>query len=219
MVLSKFSRRIAILLLLIIVLLTSLIIYVVYKQENYVARIIDGDTFELTTGERVRLIGIDCPEQGEFYYNESAKALSELILGKKVFLEKDVSETDRYSRLLRYAYIDGMSVNYYLVEKGFAVAAEYPPDTRYADDLRNAEQYAKENNLGMWFSENSEGLSEYSSSCIALGCPAGTYYVGSKNSDKYHECDSRWAKLILFENIVCFSSENEAVAQGYTASN
>ena len=71
-----------------------------------VARVIDGDTFEIETGEKVRLIGIDAPEsvhptkEDECYGETSSKVLKELIEGKSVYLEKDVSETDRYGRLL-----------------------------------------------------------------------------------------------------------------------
>jgi len=47
-----------------VVLMMFLIIGIPAFAQNYtVKRVIDGDTLELTTGERVRLIGIDCPEQ------------------------------------------------------------------------------------------------------------------------------------------------------------
>lgn len=52
-------------------------------------------------------------------------------------------------------------------------------------------------------------------SCVELGCPEGTQFVGSKNSDKYHYCDCRYAKRIDSENLVCFSSEEEAQSEGY----
>ena len=47
-------------------------------------------------------------------------------------------------------------------------------------------------------------------SCLELGCPEGTQYVGSENSDKYYECSCHYASKILEENIVCFKSELEA---------
>lgn len=53
-------------------------------------------------------------------------------------------------------------------------------------------------------------------SCISLGCPAESQsiYAGSKNSDKYYECSCGYAKNILPENIICFASDEEAIADG-----
>ena len=53
-----------------------------------------------------------------------------------------------------------------------------------------------------------------SDSCTELGCQAGAVYVGSINSDKYYECDCHYAKQINPENIVCFSSDENAEADG-----
>jgi hypothetical protein len=50
--------------------------------------------------------------------------------------------------------------------------------------------------------------------CINLGCPPDSLFAGSKNSDKYYNCDCRWAKNIILENLICFSSDNEALADG-----
>jgi hypothetical protein len=54
--------------------------------------------------------------------------------------------------------------------------------------------------------------------CIELGCDLDTIYVGSVNSDKYYECDCRYAKAVLPDNIACFDSDEDAVSQGYTKS-
>ena len=51
--------------------------------------------------------------------------------------------------------------------------------------------------------------------CQNLDCPEGTLYVGSVNSDKYYVCDCRYSKIIKPENMMCFSSDKEAVDQGY----
>ncbi len=52
-------------------------------------------------------------------------------------------------------------------------------------------------------------------SCIELGCSENTKYVGSVNSDKYYECNCRYAKNILRENLMCFESEEQALQEGY----
>lgn len=121
-----------------------------------VSRIIDGDTFVLNTGEKLRLIGIDTPESYEDYYQEATDRLEELVLGKEVTLEKDISETDKYGRLLRYVYVDGKFVNKIMVEEGWAEAYPYEPDTKYKTEFANAESIAKSNNLGIWKVEEEE---------------------------------------------------------------
>ena len=122
----------------------------VSQDEYLVTRIIDGDTFEIESGQKVRLIGIDTPEKDECYFDEASAKLSELVLDKNVRLEMDVSETDRYGRLLRYVSVDGVFVNEVLVDQGFAVATSYPPDTTFQDSFRKTEQIAREKSVGAW---------------------------------------------------------------------
>lgn len=104
-----------------------------------VTRVIDGDTIEVRLDGRtatIRYIGIDTPETRhptvavECYGREAADANRRLVEGKKVTLEKDVSEADQFSRLLRYVYADGQMVNESLVREGYAVASAFPPDVR-----------------------------------------------------------------------------------------
>jgi endonuclease YncB( thermonuclease family) len=119
-----------------------------------VVRVLDGDTVEvLLAGEKLRLryIGIDSPEDGLPFSSEATQANRQLVEGKKVLLEKDVSETDRYDRLLRYVYLqDGTFINAELVRAGYARAAAYPPDTRYQDYLESVQQEASQAGLGIW---------------------------------------------------------------------
>lgn len=128
------------------------------REKAGVARVIDGDTFELENGKRVRLIGIDTPESvspdqsKNTEFGKLASAFTkEKLEGKTVYLEKDVSETDQYGRLLRYAYLeDGTFYNEYLVKEGMANPSTYPPDVKYADVFVKAQQYAEANNKGLW---------------------------------------------------------------------
>lgn len=121
-----------------------------------VTRIIDGDTIEVNGGVTVRYIGIDTPEsvdprrEIECFGKEAAEENKRLVLDKKVILEKDVSETDRYGRLLRYVYVDSQMVNKTLVENGFAQARSYPPDIRHQEELRAAEAKARSERRGLW---------------------------------------------------------------------
>ena len=127
-----------------------------------VARVIDGDTIELTDGRRVRYIGIDTPEMGDARKNlacfgkEAMEENKRLVDGKTVRLEKDISETDRYGRLLRYVYLGlpaqagDVFVNDYLVRQGFASVATFPPDVRYQEGFLAAEREAREEKRGFW---------------------------------------------------------------------
>ena len=101
--------------------------------------IVDGDTVDVAIdGQtyRIRYIGVDTPERGQPGYFEAKEANEALVSGKKVTMEMDVSESDRYGRLLRYVYLDDVMVNATLVEKGYAVPMNIPPDVKYADLFR-----------------------------------------------------------------------------------
>jgi micrococcal nuclease len=118
-----------------------------------VIRVIDGDTITVEGGYRVRYIGIDTPEtypQLEAFGAEAWQANRQLVEGKEVRLERDLSETDRYGRLLRYVYVDNIMVNADLVRQGLAVAKAYPPDTKYQDLLAELERQARLAGKGMW---------------------------------------------------------------------
>ncbi len=121
-----------------------------------VTRVIDGDTFEIEAGKRVRYIGIDTPElatkqkSAQCFSQEAAEKNKELIEGKTVQLEKDRSETDRYGRLLRYVYINNTFVNKILIEEGFAKVDAFLPDVKYYSLLKEAETQAKTNRKGLW---------------------------------------------------------------------
>ncbi len=110
----------------------------------------DGDTLMLESGEWVRLIGIDAPEKGEEVYDDSKHKLEDLVLERKVVLEKDVSEKDKYGRLLRYVYVNNESVNVIMLEQGMARADFYEPDTKYQEEFLDAEMEARNNGLGIW---------------------------------------------------------------------
>jgi len=85
---------------------------------DFVSRVIDGDTFDVTFGERIRLADVDAPEHYEEGYNESKTFLSELVLNKTVYLDiDDISRTDPYDRLVCVAYVDYNSTHVLNVNK------------------------------------------------------------------------------------------------------
>jgi micrococcal nuclease len=120
-----------------------------------VLSVIDGDTFKIEDNVRVRLIGIDTPERGDCYYDEATEELRNLIEGKVVKLDKDISDTDRYDRLLRYVVIeregeDNLFVNDHMIRNGFAFDISSAPDNRYRDMFSSASEIAKRERLGLW---------------------------------------------------------------------
>ncbi len=118
-----------------------------------VIQVIDGDTIAIEGGYRVRYIGIDTPEiypEVEAFGMEAWQTNRQLVEGKEVRLEKDVSETDKYGRLLRYVYVDDIFVNAELVRQGLARSNAYPPDTKYQDYLEQMQAEAREASRGMW---------------------------------------------------------------------
>lgn len=119
-----------------------------------VVQVVDGDTIEvrLPDGrlERVRLIGIDAPETGEPGSQEATERLAELVEGEQIRMEGDVSDRDRFDRLLRYVMVGDVFVNETLVEEGLAAAVRYPPDTARAQTLEAAESHARAARSGLW---------------------------------------------------------------------
>jgi micrococcal nuclease len=116
-----------------------------------VTHIVDGDTIDVSMGGvtyRVRYIGINTPEADEVCGDEATAANDALVSGQTVTMYRDVSETDRYDRLLRYVYIGDLFVNAELVRQGWAEATAYPPDTMYADFFETLETQAEEMGLG-----------------------------------------------------------------------
>ena len=124
-----------------------------------VTRVVDGDTIRVQIdGEefRVRYIGIDTPETVDprrpvgCFGKEASERNRQLVEGKTVGLENDVSETDSFDRLLRYVWIEDRMVNATLVEEGYALASTYPPDVRHSDQFAGLQAQAREASRGLW---------------------------------------------------------------------
>ena len=125
-----------------------------------VIRVVDGDTFVIEykeSEEKVRLIGIDTPESvhpdkqkntdfGKYVSNYSKEKLT----GKEVQIEFDVSQRDKYGRLLCYVYLDGQMYNKLLLQEGLAKVATYPPNVKYAEEFAKIQKEARKNKKGLW---------------------------------------------------------------------
>lgn len=121
-----------------------------------VVDVIDGDTVKVETGDTIRYIGIDTPETVHpnkpvmCYGKEASDKNTELVEGKIVELEKDISETDKYGRQLRYIWLDDVLVNELLVKEGYAHSSSYPPDVKYQSRFVEAQQLARKEQKGLW---------------------------------------------------------------------
>jgi endonuclease YncB( thermonuclease family) len=65
----------------------------------------DGDTFVLQNSLIIRLVGINAPDRGEKKYSEALEVLSDLILDKKVYLEYDRYQDDKFARSLAWVWV------------------------------------------------------------------------------------------------------------------
>ncbi len=124
---------------------------------HQVEYVVDGDTIDIENNVRLRLIGIDSPERDECGYSESRAFLKELVDKKHIRIEKDISGSDTYERLLRYVYLpseksteDDIFVNEAIVRAGHARTLAIAPDNRYRDLLATAQDEAKRAGQGMW---------------------------------------------------------------------
>jgi micrococcal nuclease len=133
----------------------------------FVTRVIDGDTIEVQiegATYRLRYIGIDTPETVDprrpvgCLGPEAAAFNRQLVEGRTVGLEKDVSETDQFGRLLRYVWLPGEAtasgepemVNATLVAQGYAQAVTYPPDVKHQDLFLDLQREARNASRGLW---------------------------------------------------------------------
>lgn len=135
-----------------------------------ISRVVDGDTVQLSDGSKVRLVGVNTPEsttRTEEYGKEASNYTKSKLEGKQVWLQKDVSETDRYQRLLRIVWLDiptddmddqeirTKMFNADLVINGYAEPSTYPPDVKYSEYFVKYAREAREANKGLWaFGEN-----------------------------------------------------------------
>ncbi len=166
-------------------------------QNAIVSKIIDGDTIEVETGERIRLIGINTPERGQPYYQEATNRLKELVEGKNIVLESDVQDKDQYGRLLRYVFVDDLFVNLQLVKEGYATVYIVQPNTKYETSVRNAENEAKILKLNIWKQPTGENICD--NRCIGI-----SYF---KWNAEGNDCNNLNGEYVTFVNTCSYSCD------------
>lgn len=194
-----------------------------------VDRVIDGDTIVVQDDTRVRLIGINSPEKGECFYEESRQFAKDLLQGESVILEKEISGVDDYGRLLRFIIIpaksaakDNILVNDYIVRQGYARAIASPPDNRYRDLLISAQEEALRENRGLW--QTCSYQDEFSERREKDDQPPGPDYIikGNISTRGYGKtylfpgCDNyATVKIDLAKGEQYFRTAEEAESAGY----
>ncbi|MFM1525229.1 MULTISPECIES: thermonuclease family protein [Helcococcus] len=222
----------------------------IYLEKALVKRVIDGDTIEaLVNGEykKIRFILVDTPETKhpkkgvEYYGKEASNFTKNQLEGKTVYLEKDVSNTDKYGRLLRYIWLSpdiskypthedfkNYSFNAILLMNGYARLVTFPPDIKYVDEFRKFSQYAYNNKVGLYGNEEIQESNNYSSVKVTQAKkeenktePKETNSFssgrikGNRKSKIYHTPGQSHYNRIKESNVVYFDSEEEARNAGY----
>ena len=204
-------------------LLASLILFGCANSAT-VDRIVDGDTFVLDTGEKVRLIGVDCPESQdpnkpvEYFSDESKQFVEKLILGKEVRLEYGNERTDKYGRLLCYVWVeDTVLVNLEIIKNGFGTAYLRFSHAK-EEEFLEAEIQARRQAVGMWASPRKMTLEDYAKPQIkkAESEPKAKpeekeeiVYI-TKTGSKYHRGSCSYLKKSKIP-----ISKKDAIAKGY----
>ncbi len=120
-----------------------------------VTEVLDGDTIRIETGEKVRYLGIDAPEQNQAYGLTAARYNEQYVLGKRVRLEYDYEKHDQYGRLLAYVFVGNALINEKMIEEGYAkvYTIAHTRKLKYIERLKKAETWAREHHNGMWIEE------------------------------------------------------------------
>lgn len=216
-------------------------------EEAKVTRVVDGDTIVVNLkgkDEKIRMILVDTPETVhpskpvEFYGKEASNFTKAQLTNKTVYLQKDVSDRDRYNRVLRYVWlkrpmtnnptdeeIKNNMYNAILVKEGYGKIATFPPDIKYVDLFRELDKSAREKNLGMWSMEGANFVPEENTNKtqnetkqgnnIPQNPVASGKIKGNKNSKIYHVPGGASYDKISEKNVVYFNSEQDAINAGY----
>lgn len=198
-------------------------------QKAKVKYAVDGDTIWVDIDgkdEKVRFVGVNTPEvakdgePAEFMADEAKDFTNKTIKNKEIYLEKDISDRDKYDRLLRYIWlekpvdnptlndIETKTLNGILVKEGLAFANYYKPDIKYQEYLKKLEKSAQDNKLGIW-SDSTDSLNENEKI-------DQTYLIkGNKNSKVYHLPEWSSYGTVKEKNAVYFETEKEAKNAGF----
>ena len=122
-------------------------------RKGTVTRVIDGDTIELSSGEKIRYLEVSTPEMSplECYAQEATQKNSELVLGKTIYIQPPTKGAkESWGRTLAYVFTADSFVFLELVKNGYAIVELYASPNEFYDLLKQAENDARLNNRGLW---------------------------------------------------------------------
>lgn len=184
--------------------------YVYYS----VSSVVDGDTLKINMSGSIvtlRLIGMDTPEvvdprkTVQCFGKEASNKAKELLIGKKIRIEKDPTQgdLDKYGRTLAYVFReDGLFYNKYMIEQGYAHEYTYNTPYKYQTEFKSAQKSAQTNLLGLWSPNTCNGDTTQSATTTTISVPVtdktttpitittGKYYTSSFYSSKYYYQES-----------------------------
>lgn len=196
-------------LLALISLITNLYFLKQQQAGNTVIEVVDGDTFQLQSGKRIRLMSVDAPEYNRCAGDLAEARLKELILNKKVTLKEEVQ--DAYGRYLALVYQGKNFVNKILLQEGLARF-----DYRYSSQ--------KETLMQAWHEAQNQKLGIWSSLCRQTGSPPDPNCPIKGNLDKstytkyYHLPGCKFYDQVIMELDIgeqYFCTEQEAQEAGF----
>ena len=178
-----------------------------FPRKAVVKAVIDGDTIVLDTGDKVRYLGIDCPElahegnPADCFGPRAAERNAELVLHRKISLKYDRERVDRYGRLLAYVFLpDGRCANEELLRSGHACV--YRPDGgfRREGEYIALQREAVRNREGMWGACEPKPVE---------------FYTGNRRSFVFHRPDCPLGRDTVRPNRVRFQTRREPLEMGY----
>jgi len=166
-----------------------------------VTKIIDGDTVELSGGDKLRLLSIDTPERGELFYAQAKALLSDIAQGKTAHIEYSNRRRDKYGRLLGYLYIDSIFVNKLIIEKGLGCVYLFK-DTdmgrKETEELLQAQRDALKQKVGLWGIKHEKER----------------YYLAHRGGFRFHRPNCSDLKKSSLDNLRKFNRREDALYEG-----
>ncbi|MEK7513910.1 MAG: thermonuclease family protein [Patescibacteria group bacterium] len=180
-----------------------------YYSGNTVSRVIDGDTFDLKNGTRVRLLDVESPEIGLCGSEEAKRRLEELVLGKFVTVKELTFE--EFNRQNGLVYQGSKLINEVMIRDGWG-RLHYNPNSK-REDLKAAYKEARENQRGIF------GMDCIDAEPVDPNCRIKGNIDEDKQKKSYHLSNCRDYNRVTIdrdrgEDYYC--SEKEAQAAGFT---
>lgn len=168
-----------------------------YEASGYCSYVVDGDTIDVDGVGRIRFVGVNTPEKGQADYQEAKDFVKSLCLGKTVGLDIDnAKHNDKYGRVLAVVYAGDTNVNAELLKRGYAEVMYIPPS--------EFDPYS-------WAGTTNPSVSKSTSSNTNAG-----YYIGNRNSMKFHKPSCSSVKKMSEKNKVRLNSRQDAINGGYS---